>query len=584
MRRIFFIFSFISALFSLKADTFTLTNGNKIRGEVVGESVRTIRINVGCGLTQMISKAEIAYRKKEKLDETLLYLGKKELKRNQLGRAIKTFKRGLTAGPNNQKLKNALAQGYIQKSSYEEKRKYPQAALQALLDAKQLTPTDESLLTLITKAKANIKLLDDLEQDARKCHVQGQFEKAVDLFDKLIKKDFSRNSRITESFSESLVALGDGKLSKQQWLEASSYYDRSLVQNPDLIVSIEDRWASSHLNPVANEINNRNYEYALQEIKKVLEIAPDNDNALYLLGVTYRNMRKNDLARKVFNKILINHKESPRKNNKELNIKELTEKAKKHFKTEFTLLSLNEAKKELLKSLPGDWKIVEGKNWKLYHHSHYFADQIKLVMNDLLLRVSKDIGGSKLPKMQPILELYLYRNFKEYKEGSKAQGWSAGVTQTLEINGTINSRRILSYQSPQFMQSTLPHELGHVILPLLINKNPSKIPHWLNEGMAVRLEPKYKTDYYRNLIEQEKASGKKLPLKTILEADHYPGDEDTVKLYYAKCYALVDYMVQDMGQKDFLEWAKKVDHDNCVTQVKKIYHDLDKLENKIYGE
>jgi len=586
-KRCILISLIFSCIHSLNADSITLNNGNRIRGEVIGESTNTLRINVGCGLTQIISKKNIATRKIEKPEVILLYLGKKELERKQLSRAIKTLKRARLAAPANKQINETLVQAWIEQSKIESKRKYPQAALQVLLDAKEVMPDNKELDNYITEAKSAIALLDTLETEARKQHIQGNHEKSIILFDQLIEKDFSRNSKIKVPFSESLVALGDKEIVIKKWNNAADYYDRALVIHPDLLASIEDRWITSHMQPVTEEINNRNYTYALQEIRKVLMSTPNNDNALYLLGVTLRNMSENEKARQVFEKILRNHNnesESGTENIKKPDINELTEQAKKHFKNSFRLISLNEAKAQINKALPGGWKEVKGPNWTLFHHSPYFADQIKLVINDMMSRITEEFSGNKKPPaLDPPLEIYLYRNFKEYKNETKSMGWSAGVTRTAEINGEIVKRRILSYQAPQFMQSTLPHELGHVILPLLLKRNPSKIPHWLNEGMAVSLEPKYKKDNYRNLIRQEKASGKRLRLKTILESEHYPGDEETVKYYYAKSYVFVDYLIKDMGQKEFLLWAKKVGKLNSLEMVEQLYADIEKLEDIVFG-
>jgi len=78
-------------------------------------------------------------------------------------------------------------------------------------------------------------------------------------------------------------------------------------------------------------------------------------------------------------------------------------------------------------------------------------------------------GADKCP-------IYLYKTKEDYREGTGAPDWSVGQANYTDF-------RFSSYEdAPNLMNSTLPHEMTHMLFHIFMDKRG--VPLWLDEGMA----------------------------------------------------------------------------------------------------
>ena len=110
------------------------------------------------------------------------------------------------------------------------------------------------------------------------------------------------------------------------------------------------------------------------------------------------------------------------------------------------------------------------------------------------------------------------------------------------------------------------HEMTHLILDEVLNSPLSKIPAWLNEGIAMYFEP--------NNSQRERAalqayrSGALKPLQQLRTP---PGRPDEVRIFYAHSHAVVKHLIGTYGEKNFRKLISSLQNgetiDNAMRSV-----------------
>ncbi len=131
-------------------------------------------------------------------------------------------------------------------------------------------------------------------------------------------------------------------------------------------------------------------------------------------------------------------------------------------------------------------------NWRKLNSSHFviyykeapldFVKSVSETAEELYHEIPRNLGFIRYNgwKYENRVAIYIYNDHDDYTIDAKNMGWSSG-------HANIARKEIRTYPSAAgFFDSTLPHELAHIIFREFIGNNP--IPLWLDEGVAMYQE------------------------------------------------------------------------------------------------
>ena len=216
-------------------------------------------------------------------------------------------------------------------------------------------------------------------------------------------------------------------------------------------------------------------------------------------------------------------------------------------------------------------------NWKEYKSDHFIVhyqnaseDFIRQVSNNseqYYNSISDDLGFRRFNfwLWDNRANIYIYDNAAGYQAGLAMPSWSAGASWP-------QGKAIYSYSNAQgFLNTVLPHEMGHIIFRELVGVNNYAIPLWLEEGVAsYQMKTKY-SEVNRVLKEAIKA-GIFMPLDQLSAVDiRTSTDNKKVELFYSEAYSAVDYMIQRFGRDRFVTFCQDLrdnkDLDRAIAAV-----------------
>ena len=148
-------------------------------------------------------------------------------------------------------------------------------------------------------------------------------------------------------------------------------------------------------------------------------------------------------------------------------------------------------------------------------------------------------------------KIYIYNDAQDYVQSGNQAGWSHGVA-------SPQSKEIRTFPSAHgFFDSTLPHELGHIIFREFIGFN-AQIPTWFEEGVAMYQE-KAKRWGAHDSVRTAMADETFKPLGELsLVQLKYKSTTDVVNLFYAESASIVNFLIQEYGQQRFVRLCRKL--------------------------
>ena len=148
-------------------------------------------------------------------------------------------------------------------------------------------------------------------------------------------------------------------------------------------------------------------------------------------------------------------------------------------------------------------------------------------------------------------QIYIYRDADDYRESAQQARWSSGMA-------AVREKVIRTFPAAHgFFDSTLPHELGHIIFREFVGFSVD-IPLWLDEGVAMYQE-KARRWGANAFVARAHAEGRFIPL-TELGAMRLLRDtpDETVELFYASAASAVYYLITEFGQYKFAQLCRRL--------------------------
>ena len=146
-------------------------------------------------------------------------------------------------------------------------------------------------------------------------------------------------------------------------------------------------------------------------------------------------------------------------------------------------------------------------------------------------------------------KIYIYQDADDYVADAKQYQWSHGAAFAAE-------KTIRTFPSAHgFFDSTLPHEMGHIIFREFIGIH-TEVPLWFEEGVAMYQE-KAKRFGANTVVKKAVENGEFIALKQLTDMRLYnnsPANE--LDLFYAESASVVYYMISELGEFNFVRFCR----------------------------
>jgi len=163
-------------------------------------------------------------------------------------------------------------------------------------------------------------------------------------------------------------------------------------------------------------------------------------------------------------------------------------------------------------------------------------------------------------------KIYIYDDAKIYSARTGQPAWSLGIA----IPG-VKAIETFPYAN-NFIETVLPHEMGHIIFREFVGFNNSGIPLWLDEGVASHQE-KAKYSQVGIFIRKAMVEGNFMDLKKL--ASFYSVvnlDPKLVNIFYAESFSLIDFLIREFGRDNFVLFCQNLrDKRNLERAMASVY-------------
>ena len=203
------------------------------------------------------------------------------------------------------------------------------------------------------------------------------------------------------------------------------------------------------------------------------------------------------------------------------------------------------------------------REWKEHKRQHFiiyykkapfdFVQTVERTAEQYYVEITRNLGFTRYKgwNWDERAKIYIYDDMKDYVESSKQAGWSSGAA-------SPKFKLIRTFPSAHgFFDSTLPHELGHIIFREFVGFK-ARVPAWFEEGVAMYQE-KAKRWGSHDLVRKAIEDGTFKPLNELsLMRVRARTNMALVKLFYAESASVVNFMINEFGEQKFVRLCRKL--------------------------
>lgn len=174
-------------------------------------------------------------------------------------------------------------------------------------------------------------------------------------------------------------------------------------------------------------------------------------------------------------------------------------------------------------------------------------------------------------------KIYIYDDSRAYQAGTGFPAWSGGFAD-------VKNKTIYTFPyASGFLETVLPHELGHIIFREFVGFDNFLIPVWLDEGVA-SFQEKNRYISAEFFLRQAITQNAMISLNDLTKITPQTlKDNELVKLYYAEAVSLVHFLISEFGREKFILFCQRLrDRSSLELSLRSTYSftNLQDFENK----
>jgi len=220
---------------------------------------------------------------------------------------------------------------------------------------------------------------------------------------------------------------------------------------------------------------------------------------------------------------------------------------------------------------------ASGAEWKEFKRTHFiiyykeapleYVETVFESAEQYYKDIAEDLGFMRYKgwSWDDRASIYIFDDQEDYIKTGRNAGWSHGMT-------SPRDKVIRTFPTAHgFFDSTLPHELTHIIFREFIGFK-AQVPAWFEEGVAMNQE-KAKRWGAHDAVRKAIAEGtfKNLDELTITHL-RYNASRDLVDLFYAESASAVNFLISEYGDQRFVRFCRKLkDGDPFAWALESVY-------------
>lgn len=228
------------------------------------------------------------------------------------------------------------------------------------------------------------------------------------------------------------------------------------------------------------------------------------------------------------------------------------------------------------------WDQISDKHFKIYFKRQSAGESPRQILNkaeEYYSTIADHIGYARYQNFwtwEERVPIVYFSSQEEFARTTNRPIWSKGFSVT--HLASVNSRMIVTFKGQDdFLDSTLPHEISHLILHDFIGAQRS-IPLWFDEGVA-QLE-EVKEDRHDQILARLVVSGQGISMDVLQGINSGSAfDSRSASIFYAESLYIVEFLVKTYGKEGFVNLCRDLRDGNPfeVALRRSYYPALDSL-------
>lgn len=208
----------------------------------------------------------------------------------------------------------------------------------------------------------------------------------------------------------------------------------------------------------------------------------------------------------------------------------------------------------ILSADTGKWRESRSTHFIVYYQNAPvdFIDRLKEKAEDYYNQIAEDLGFRRYDfwVWEKRAKIYIYDTPEDFRSATKQQGWAVAAVRSRE-------KIIYSFVGQQgFVETALPHELGHIIFGEFVGFDNPGIPAWFNEGVACYQE-KIRRKIVNKILHQMKKESKFIALTQLATMNpQLIADPQLAGMFYNESLGVVYYLIDKFGEDNFVYFCQ----------------------------
>jgi len=224
-----------------------------------------------------------------------------------------------------------------------------------------------------------------------------------------------------------------------------------------------------------------------------------------------------------------------------------------------------------------NWTEYRSRHFRIYYRSapRNFVKNIEDMAERYYDEITRNMGFFREHNwtFDDRAQIYIYDSQQEYVNSAQIAGWSHG-------SADPKDKIIRTFPAAHgFFDSTLPHELGHIIFREFVGQSKA-IPLWFEEGVAMYQE-KARRWGVDAIVKEAIEDGSFIPLEQLSRVRLYKHTEQKfVELFYAESASVVNFLIDLEGEQKFFKFLRKMNQGSeFIVAFKSTYRRFDNIDD-----
>lgn len=537
------IFLLFHSCYRADADSIKLKNGNILRGDIVSQDKDSVVIQLPYGRIT-VRRQTIKEITKEKKDKSCLHQADSLVRLGSYKRAIRLYRKAVSLGIPHKEAQKKIENAYIEWLEVLRTRKCYEAALDIGEKAVRDIPDSEQLQSILTDIRSRDNRIKKRLSRAAVYLDVGKYAEVLRLLDDVVQHNPYLADTAGIMVADAHYGLGEKALMMSDFDRAAARAKKAMLVHAKKTDVYMNLYLCAQTNRAVTALNKRDIPRFRSVAAEISAHAPQRPETFFFQAQLAEIDGDCGTALRMYNKMLPRVKKKGGQDVLTAARKEAIELFRKK-----RITSVRRFSKEVA-AAGGKVCKHETQYFIVHGYNRRYLERVGMAAEFHLKNILERFTANMPEKMfTDKIVIRLFPDQKNFLENGAPGEWSSGLTKVLLSSARKQRFTIESFHgSSRFMQTILPHELGHAVLYRI---SPGKrIPLFLHEGVAVSNEPGLRHQYFKHLLRKYAAVDDLIPAQTLFKLKKYTSDPGR---FYAQSYAVFDICRKRYGDRELMK-------------------------------